>query len=130
MYNLIKCLASAFFIFILWVIYSANTGKQNIFFDLVNATPYGDKVGHFFLFGILTLFANIATIFKTYKITNFKIYLGTTLVIAFVILEELSQAFISTRTFEITDLISDFSGISMFTYCSFVANFYFKQTSP
>lgn len=127
MHKLTKYLAVIFFIFILWIIYLANTGKQSIFFDLVDATPYGDKIGHFFLFGILTLFLNVATRLKAYKIWNFNFYSGTSLVISFVVLEELSQAFITTRNFDFTDLFSDLLGIFVFTYCScFFSRFLFK----
>ncbi len=47
-------------LFIGWVIYLANTGQSSIFFQLVRVIPYGDKLGHLFLFGFLILGLNVA----------------------------------------------------------------------
>lgn len=53
--------------FILWILYLANTGGQSIFFEWVNAVPYGDKLGHFGLFGMLAIFMNYACKLSTIK---------------------------------------------------------------
>lgn len=112
-------LTSGFFIFILWVIYMANTGQSSIFFRLVGAIPYGDKIGHIFLFGLLTLGVNIATKLKVVKVGNVSILIGTMLVTLFVLIEEFSQHFSATRTFDALDLFADAVGIIVFTMLSF-----------
>ncbi|WP_178985720.1 VanZ family protein [Winogradskyella helgolandensis] len=115
MYKLFKGITVVFLLFILWIIYSADIGKQNIFFNITDGLPYGDKLGHFFLFGFLTLFLNIALQFKRFKYWQ-KLPLGTFLVLIFVFLEELSQGYFPNRTLDILDLIADGLGILTFTY--------------
>jgi VanZ family protein len=110
----IPFLSVSFFGFILWIIYLANTGQSSVFFELVSRIPYGDKLGHFCLFGLLTLAANFTLKLRTFKILSIKLYLGSLLVLAFVVLEESSQFFIATRTVDIFDLSADFIGIVFF----------------
>ena len=73
-----------FFVFILWIIYLANTGQSSIFFDLVKMLPYGDKVGHLLLFGILTIGLNFMFKFKQIKLSVLKVYWGSFIVLIFV----------------------------------------------
>lgn len=111
MYKLISIVAVGFFIFILWIIYLANTGGSSIFFDFIRSTPYGDKLGHMGLFGFLALAAVLGSKFRTFTYGKFKLYYGATLVSLFVVGEELSQAFIPSRTFDFSDLAADAVGI-------------------
>lgn len=120
-------LAIGFFGFIGWVIYLANTGQKSVFFDLVAAIPYGDKLGHFFLFGLLTLFINLAFKFKASVIGGVKIYWAALIVFTFVLLEEFSQYFIATRSFDLVDLLADLSGIVFFCI---VSTFLSKKLYP
>ncbi|USD36176.1 VanZ family protein [Ferrimonas sp. SCSIO 43195] len=114
----IGLLGIGFFGFILWIIYLANSGGDSVFFDLVRQLPYGDKLGHFCLFGLLTLAANLGTGLKTLPVGRWRWYLGTTLVSLFVLLEELSQLLLPRRTFDVTDLAADLVGIVLFTWVS------------
>ena len=113
--RILVLIALGFFGFIGWVIYLANTGQKSVFFDLVAAIPYGDKLGHFCLFGLLTLFINLAFKFKTMNVSGRPIYLAVLIVSTFVILEELSQHFVESRTLDFVDLIADFAGIAVFS---------------
>jgi len=106
--------AAAFFGFILWVIYLANTGQNSIFFQLIASIPYGDKIGHFCLFGLLTLATNLALKYKSIAVSSVEIFLGTILVLSFVVIEEFSQYFIPNRSFDLIDLSADFIGIVFF----------------
>ncbi|MFP4845807.1 VanZ family protein [Winogradskyella sp. PE311] len=115
----IQLIALLFFLFIVWIIYSANVGNQTIFFDFVSAIPFGDKLGHFFLFGIFTLFLNLALDFKPMNLFK-KIPLGTVIISICIILEELSQVFFPNRTLDALDLIADILGILTFTYIGFL----------
>jgi VanZ family protein len=108
-------LAVCFFAFILWVIYLANHGRPSLFFEFVQSFPNGDKLGHFCLFGTLTLLSIVATKFKSFPLGKLNIYYGFLLVALFVLSEELSQAFISTRTFDLIDLSADAAGILVST---------------
>ncbi|MEN8135525.1 MAG: VanZ family protein [Thermodesulfobacteriota bacterium] len=96
----------------------ANMGQSSLFFDLVKAIPYGDKIGHVLLFGFLTLGINISTRFKCAELGHVRIYMGTALVSLFVLAEELSQSFVISRTFDVMDLIADAIGILIFTLIS------------
>lgn len=105
--------ATCFFGFILWVIYLANAGDRNVLFDFVGSLPYGDKLGHFCLFGALTLFVVVATKFRSFSLGRLHIYYGVVVVALFVLAEEVSQVFIVTRTFDLIDLAADIIGIVM-----------------
>ncbi len=107
-------------LFIGWVIYLANTGQSSLFFQLVWAIPYGDKLGHLFLFGFLTLGLNVALKYKMFNLKQRGIYCGSTIVGIVVLLEELSQHFLPSRTFDLIDLGADIAGILMFSVISYI----------
>ncbi|RTR38326.1 trypsin [Shewanella canadensis] len=115
-------LVLAFSSFILWMTYLANTGGSSVFFNLIRVLPYGDKLGHFCLFGILTLLINLASHCKSFPVGRFRIYYGTAVVTIFVLTEEISQKFIPNRTFDLMDLTADALGILSFTYFSFLSS--------
>lgn len=108
--------AIGFLSFIFWIIYMANTGQTNPIFRLVQQTPYGDKFGHFTLFGLLTFAINYGLKFR--NILSTPLLLGTSLVFLFASVEELSQYYIPTRTLDLTDFIADVLGIVLFDYIS------------
>jgi hypothetical protein len=125
LHKLISILSVAFLGFIAWIIYLANTGQSSIFFKFVASIPYGDKIGHFCLFGLLTLGVNFAFKLKFYTLVSFEIYVGSTVVFFLVLLEELSQYFIPSRTLDVTDLLADVVGIITF---SLITKFISKYT--
>lgn len=108
-------LSVLFFLFILWVIMMANSEQQTIFFTLVKSLPYGDKLGHFFLFGLLTLGVNIGTAFRLVVLYRIRVFFGSLLVLLFVTVEEASQHFIPARTMDGMDLMADIAGITLFS---------------
>ncbi|MFN3581325.1 MAG: VanZ family protein [Pseudomonas sp.] len=111
MYKLVSATAICLFIFMVWIIYLANTGSSSVFFDFVRSIPYGDKLGHLGLFGFLTLLAVIGSRFRTFALGTFRLYYGAAVVALFAIGEELSQAFIPSRTFDLLDLAANSVGI-------------------
>ncbi len=125
MHKLISLISVIFLGFITWIIYLANTAQNSIFFEFVASIPYGDKLGHFCLFGFLTLGANFAFKLKSYKLLSFNVYLGSMAVFLLVLIEELSQYFIPSRTLDATDLLADIVGIITF---SLVTKFISKYT--
>lgn len=127
MYKFIVILASAFFVFILWIIYLANTGGNSIFFDFVRSIPNGDKLGHLFLFGTLTFGVVVGTRFRSFTLGKLNIYYGVVLVAAFVVIEELSQAFIPTRTFDFIDLTADILGMLIAVCLAYFANIHLAK---
>ncbi len=129
-HKLISLLFVGFFSFILWIIYLANTGQNSIFFQLVASMPYGDKLGHFCLFGLLTLVTNAALRFRSWQLKKLPIYLGTIVVFSFASLEELSQYFIANRTLDIDDFIADVLGIALFSLITYWLVKYKNSTAP
>ena len=129
MYKLTSAIAVGFFLFIVWIIYLANTGGNSIFFDFVRTLPYGDKLGHASLFGFLTLVAVIGLRFRSLKLGKLRIYYGVAAVVLFVVCEELSQAFIPSRTFDFIDLVADMVGITLAAVIAFVINKHLTKSS-
>lgn len=130
MNKLVSILAIGFFAFIVWIIYLANTGAESIFFDFVRSIPYGDKIGHVGLIGTLTLLAVVALKFKSIKVRSVAIYYGVALVFAFVLIEELSQLFIPSRTFDLVDMTANIVGIGAAALlCYWLHKFMAKRTS-
>ncbi|WP_351078222.1 VanZ family protein [Shewanella sp. CAL98-MNA-CIBAN-0140] len=108
--------AGGFFSFILWIIYLTNTGGHSVLFDLIKHVPYGDKVGHMLLFGLLTYMANLALHSRHFRLGRLPLYYGTVLVSIFVLIDQISQGFIPSRTLDIIDLAADGVGITLFSY--------------
>lgn len=102
--------AILFFAFILWVIVVSDSGIQNVFIDGVKNIPYGDKVGHMCLYGLLALLVSLSL--KPQRKKYFGLPLGCALVLLFALIEELTQYFFpSTRTLDVGDVLADFIGI-------------------
>lgn len=110
-----KLLAGGFTTFIVYVLYLANSGeRQHIFFRFARWLPYGDKLGHLGLIGMLALLVNLAMgarYFRGWQIGRMPILRGTIIVSVVVVIEEMSQLFLKTRTFDLIDLTFDFIGI-------------------
>ena len=79
--------------------------------------PYGDKVGHFLLMGLLSFFLNRTALasFSSHKPASVILAVSLSLAL-FVSLEELSQQFLPTRTFSLTDLAVNYMGITFFAW--------------
>ncbi|MFT4927528.1 MAG: VanZ family protein [Phenylobacterium sp.] len=115
MHRIFSALTVLFCCFVGWIIYLANTGQASPFFKLVRTIPYGDKVGHMLIFGLLTLGFNVMSKFKVFTLIRLKMFVGTTLVASFALLEELSQHFVASRILDMGDLLADVIGISLAT---------------
>mgnify|MGYP000747398890 CR=1 FL=1 len=124
MHKFIAFVSVAFFGFIIWIIYLANTSQNSVFFEFVASIPYGDKLGHFCLFGLLTLAANFAFKLRFFTIISCKMYMGAIVVFLFALIEELSQHFISNRTLDAIDLFADVIGIITFSFLTLMISKY------
>ena len=111
-----KWITILFTVFLLIIIVLADTGNLGIL-KLVNRLPYGDKAGHFILYGILALLADL-TLFRSFPLQNPKrIAMISGLILAlFVGLEEFSQQFFAERTFSYKDLIASYLGLIVFSW--------------
>jgi len=114
--------AVLFFLFICWVILQADSSSDSIFFDVAGAIPYGDKVGHILLYGVLTSLTIVAVGFRRIYLANRCLPLGAVMVFVFAAVEEISQIFLPNRTFDMIDLCADLIGVVLFSLMTKRAN--------
>jgi VanZ family protein len=100
-------LAVAFFLFIVVIVVLADQGNLPSIVTVLYNFPYGDKVGHFLLMGILSLLVNLSLPPRPLH-GHILVTLG---IIAVVALEEASQAWFGTRHPDIIDLAASLAGI-------------------
>ncbi len=112
-----KLITGLFLLFVASLIYMANTGQENILFELKRQIAYGDKVGHFLLYGTSTLLLNLALNGKSLPLSP-ALQVGSLAVLVATTLEEFSQLFIARRTFSVLDMCANVSGIFCFTLFS------------
>ncbi len=108
--------ATAFFCFICWVILQANAGSDSGLFVSVRCVPFGDKLGHVVLYGVLALLANLALAGRFLK-TRW-VQVGSLVVLTFAICEELTQHFNPNRTLDAFDAAADVLGVGIATWFS------------
>lgn len=118
MKSLAKLLSILAFAGFLWIVYSADIGQPSILSQVWDNIPNGDKYGHVVLFGVLTLAANILTGFRMLPAGSTRLLLGSIIVAAIAIAEELSQIFFPARSVDMVDLLADVIGIALGTLVS------------
>jgi len=114
MQSFFNAVAVIFSLFILSIIYHANTDGSMAAMHAIRSLKHGDKIAHFFLFGTLGFVMNLAFSCKTWRWFGISLYRGTALVLLFAIVEEFSQHFISRRMFDLLDLLADVLGVLFF----------------
>lgn len=109
---MMKYIAILFSIFILLVIALANQGSIPPFIKAIYDFPNGDKLGHFILFGLLNFFITYTLIRALPRFNSKLVALPIGLILALLIgIEEYSQRFFSTRTFDLIDLLASYIGV-------------------
>ena len=106
-------LALLWIIFLAWIVYHADIGTLPAMIARIYFIPYGDKVGHLLLMGTLALLLNFAFPSWRMRLFNSALPAGSLLAGIIVTLEEFSQLFFKTRTFELGDLAADYIGIAL-----------------
>ena len=107
-----KYISALFFIFIIAVIVLADTGSLPHSIRTVFGFPYGDKLGHFILFGLLDFFLTRAFLSSFHSRPRGWVTLSVGLTLALLITaEEFSQKFFETRTFGLVDLFASLLGV-------------------
>ena len=107
-----KYLAIAFGLFIVLVIVLADTEHLPRFIKAVYDFPFGDKMGHFILYGLLNLFVTMACLTSFADRPPRQVALVSGLTLAVLIgLEEFSQKYFSSRTFDLIDLSASYLGV-------------------
>lgn len=108
-------LLPAYVVVLVGLIATANFGGHWLL-GLVHRIPWGDKLGHFLLFGFLALLAQLA--FRRSHSSATRCLVIMLVVATLVFIEELSQLFFVHRQFDFWDLGADMLGIVLFTYLS------------
>ena len=105
--------ALAFIGFFIIIVGIADRGEGDQWWAFIGRIPYGDKVGHLGLTGVLALLCNLAVPpGPSTRLTRF--FTLTTLLLLLVLsLEELSQAFIPARTCDFFDWLADLAGLTL-----------------
>ena len=106
-----KILLTGYVLFLLLLVGTADAGMGGRFWSFVRVIPLGDKVGHFALFGALSFLVNWILFARTWRIGPVSILKGSAVLFAIVFVEEFSQLFLTTRTFDWLDLLADAIGI-------------------
>ena len=112
-----KRAAILFTLFILLIIVLADAGILARYVGFVYAFPFGDKAGHFILYGILTLLINLALFRSRPDQSRTRLAIRCGLTLALLIgLEEFSQQYFSHRTFDLVDLSFSYLGLVCFSW--------------
>ena len=84
----IKILAFLYVALLITIVWVADHREYHHAFDMVRALPYGDKVGHFLLMGMLGFVVNLLLKCKRWRIFGRRFLAGSVIVLLCVILEE------------------------------------------
>ena len=117
-----KWLTFFFLLFIVLIIVLADLGQLGIL-GAINKIPFGDKAGHFILYGILTLLIDL-TLFRSLPFQNpRRMTVISGLILALLIgVEELSQQFFASRTVSFQDLFAGYLGVIFFSWLALKIN--------
>ncbi len=113
--------------FFLLIVFLADSGNLPRFIRKLYDFPYGDKLGHFLLMGLLSYILNRTAILvrqsapKTERsdrdLNLSRVLLAVSVPLAFfVTLEEFSQQLFPRRTFSLGDLVASYAGIAFFAW--------------
>ena len=112
-----KWLAILFAFLLLLIIVLADMGALPHFLQVWNDLPYGDKAGHFILYGILTLLVDLAFFRSRPNRSRELLTVTSGLILALLIgLEEFSQQYFVDRTFSLMDLAASYLGVIFFSW--------------
>ncbi|MBI2331549.1 MAG: VanZ family protein [Chloroflexi bacterium] len=107
-----KYIAILFSLFIITVIILADRDAIPPFVRALYDFPYGDKLGHFILFGLLNLILTLTFLRALPNRARNWVALSVGLTLALAIAaEEYSQQFFSARTFDLIDLTASYLGL-------------------
>ena len=93
------------------VIVCADRGAWRGFFGWINRLPLGDKAGHIFLIGIMAHLLNRALTGRALSLGSLRWQLGGLIIGVVMTIEEISQIWIPSRTFDWGDLAANYAGI-------------------
>lgn len=108
--------AVLFALLIVLIIILADAGGLG-FLRFINRIPFGDKIGHFVLYGILTLLLDLALFRSLPRLDRRLLSLRIALLLILLIgLEEVSQQYFPNRSFDLVDLTFSYLGVIFFSW--------------
>jgi VanZ family protein len=110
----IRLLAVVYIIILVAIIFIADAEQYKHLLQPIRGIPYGDKISHFLLMGLLSFLVNLSFSCSRVKISGVYFLKGSLIVAVIVTIEEFSQLFFKYRTFDLIDLASDYLGIFLF----------------
>ena len=106
----IQWIAIGFVVFLAMIIILADYRHLPSFITMLYSFPYGDRIGHFVLFGLLLLLLRIAFPVPLIRIMNRNFPVLTLVLAVIIVVEEISQIFIPARTFSWGNLAASLAG--------------------
>lgn len=105
--------ALGFIGFFITIIVIANRGEGKLWWGFIDSLPYGDKIGHVCLVGTLSFLCNLAISKRSGRRIVGLITPVTLVILILLSAEEISQAFIPSRTCDLFDWLSDLAGLAI-----------------
>lgn len=113
---LLQWSAVLFALLIVLIIILADVGGLG-FLRFINRIPFGDKIGNFLLYGILTLLLDLALFRSLPGLDRRLLSLRIAFILALLVgLEEFSQLFFPNRSFDLVDLAFSYLGVIFFSW--------------
>lgn len=103
-----------YLLFLSLLILMRNLNLGNSVFSLMNNIPHSDKLGHFFLYGLLTYLMSFALKHKSFKLMTIRIRMAPVIMLFATFMEECSQITQEFRTFSLLDMLANAVGIVCF----------------
>jgi polysaccharide biosynthesis protein VpsQ len=88
-------------------------GRIRSIVNLITSVPGADKLGHAIFIGTLAFLLNYALAGRMVKIGRLKILLGCLIIAIAMTVEEFSQIWIPSRSFDLLDLAANYFGIAI-----------------
>lgn len=123
-------IAVAAVLFVIFIWWRADEGGLPVFISALYTFPYGDKVGHFLLMGVLTFLVCLpfclyertprslsgaeATKSGKKRPSRNRLWIVIAIIALVITLEEISQHFFASRTMDVADLLCSYAGIAAF----------------
>jgi VanZ family protein len=92
----------------------ADLGIAAWVFDIAAVLPFGDKLGHMLLAGLLSFLLNNALHCRITSILSVNMLTGNLIAYLLVLMEEVPQYWITTRNLDIKDVLAAIVGIHLF----------------
>ena len=109
-----------FALLIFALVIAANTNHLPSSLVRIQHFPYGDKVGHFTLFGILSFLLSRSALYLFPSRNPSRLLLTINLLLSLLIgLEEWSQSLFPTRTMSGKDLVASYLGVILFGFLAY-----------